>query len=228
MYGYIHNFPHGAIHFCTNIPNHKDTFGPLPSYFAWQDTVYGPISEEIPTNAPAPLGKPARHTCFFDANMHDMITRHSAMGLLHLLNQTPSAWTSTCQNQVETATYGLEFMAVCQAVEQTIDLCYTLHMFSVLLDGPSWLLVDNQAVINSTMIPHSSLSKHWNALSYHCCHESMAASICWLEYLLSMQNPSDVLTKNLPWAKASAFIEPFLLRKGETTSNTTHQRGVTG
>ena len=109
------------------------------------------------------LFKPARHTCFFNANlMHDVITGCSAMGLLHMLNQTPSAWTSTRQNQVETTTYGSEFMAACQAVKQTIDLHYTLCMFSVLLDGPSWILGDNQAVINSTMIPHASLSKCWN------------------------------------------------------------------
>ena len=172
------------------------------------------------------LFKPARHTCFFNANlMHDVTTGCSAMGLLHMLNQTPSAWTSTRQNQVETTTYGLEFMAACQAVKQTIDLHYTLCMFSVLLDGPSWILGDNQAVINSTMIPHASLSKCWNVLSYHCCRESVAASICCcFEYLPSTQNPSDVLTKNLPWAKACVFIEPFLLWKGETTSNTTHQR----
>ena len=93
-------------------------------------------------------------------------------------------------------------------------------MFGVLLNGPLWILGDNQAIINSTTIPYSSLSKHWNALSYQHCHESVAASICRFEYLLSMQNPSDVLTKNLPWVK-------FLLSKGETTSGTTHQRGVT-
>ena len=128
----------------------------------------------------------------------------------------------TCQNQVETATYGSEFMAACQAVEQTIDLHYTLQMFGVLLDGPSWLHGDNQAIINSTTIPHSSLSKCWNALSYHHCCESVAVGICHFEYLPSMQNPSDVLTKNLPWAKARVFIEPFLFWKGDTTSGTTH------
>ena len=80
----------------------------------------------------------------FDANlMHDIVTSHSATGLLHLLNQTPTAWMSTHQHQVKTATYGSELMAVCQAVKQVVNIHYTLHMFGVPLDGPAWLLSDN-------------------------------------------------------------------------------------
>ena len=62
------------------------------------------------------------------------------------------------------------------------------------------------------MILHSSLSKCSNALSYHHCHKAVAAGICHFEHIPSSQNPSDVLTKNLPWAKAHAFIKPFLGR----------------
>ena len=194
------------------------------------------ICEELPPNAPSPCGQPICHTCFFDANlMHDVVTGWSATGLLHMLhmlNQTPTAWTSAHQNQVEMATYGSELMAVCQAIEQVIDIHYTLHMLGDSLDGPTWVLGDNQAIINSTTILHSSLSKCWNTLSYHCCHDSVAAGIYHFEYLCSIQNPSCILTKNLPWAKACAYVERFLLWKGETMSSspsdTSHQKGVTG
>ena len=104
----------------------------------------------------------------------------------------------TCQNQVEMATYGSEFMAACQAIKQVIDIHYTLHMFSIPLDGPAWLLGDIQAMINSMMIPHSSLSKHWNALSYHHCHEAITTGICHFDHLSGTENPSDILTKSLP------------------------------
>ena len=120
-------------------------------------------------------------------------------------------------------------MAARQAVEQIIDIHYTLRMFGVPLDGPAWLLGDNQAVINSTTIPHSSLSKCWNALSYHRCREAVATGIVHFEFLPGRENPSDILTKNLPWAKARVFVEPLLLWKGETVSSgTPNQRGVTG
>ena len=121
------------------------------------DTVYGPISKDIPPNMPALHGKPICSTTFDTNLMHYVITGHSATGILHLLNQTARAWFSSCQGQVEMATYGSEFMATCQMVEQIIDNCYTLQMLGVPLDGPAWLLGDNQAVINSTTIPHSSL-----------------------------------------------------------------------
>ena len=154
--------------------------------------------------------------------MHDVVASHSATSIIHLLNQTPGAWTRTHQHQVETTTYGSEFMVARQAIDQTVDICYTLCMFRVLLDAYSWVLGDNHAIINSTMILHSSLSKCSDALSYHHC-KAVAAGICHFEHIPSSQNPSDVLTKNLPWAKAHAFIKPFFW-KGETTSGTTHQR----
>ena len=68
--------------------------------------------ETIPTNAPVPKGKPVRTSTFVDANlMHDFTTGRSVTGILHLLNQTPIEWFSRRQGQVETATYGSEFVA---------------------------------------------------------------------------------------------------------------------
>ena len=132
------------------------------------ETVYGCPPEQIDPNAPTPKGKPVRTTSFCDANlMHDLVTGRSASGIIEFLNQTPGDWMSKRQNQVETATYGSEFMVARQAVERLIDLRYTLRSFGVPLDGPAWLFGDNKLVVTSSTIPHSSLSKRWNALSYH-------------------------------------------------------------
>ena len=185
--------------------------------------LYGPISKDLPTNMPPPHGQSVHSTTFFDTNlMHNVVTGCSATSILHLLNQKPGTWLSSCQGQVKTATYSSEFMAAHQPVEQIIDICYALHMLGIPLDGPAWLL-GNQAVINSTTIPHSSLSKCWSALSYHCCCEAVPTSIVCFEFLPGRENSSDILTKSLPWAKAHIFVEPFsgkaklclLLKKGE-------------
>ena len=74
---------------------------------------------------------------------------------------------------MESATYGSEFMAAQQAVEQIINLHYTLRMLGVPIEGPSWLFGDNKVVITSSTIPHSSLNKCWNAISYHKVREAM-------------------------------------------------------
>ena len=68
-------------------------------------------------------------------------------------------------------------MAARQAIEQIMDICYTLQMFGVPIDGASWLFGDNKSVVMSSTMPHSTLGKWWNALSYHRCREAVAAGI---------------------------------------------------
>ena len=110
-------------------------------------------------------------------------------------------------------------MAARQAVEQIINLRYTLHMLGVPLDGPSWLFGDNKSVVTSSTIPHSSLNKHWNALSYHKVREAIASGFIRFEYIPSGDNPANILTKSLPWHKARVHVEPLLFWKGETSTN---------
>ena len=147
-----------------------------------------------------------------------------------MINQTLVQWFSKRQKQVETATYGSKFMAARQAIEQIMDLRYTLKMLGVPLDGPSWLFGDNQSVVTSSTLPHSTLSKRWNALSYHRCREAIAAGIVRFEYIPGPQNPADVLTKSLPHHVARHHLEPLLFWMGETLTNpdaTQPSRGVT-
>lgn len=217
--GYLKKFPHGTIRFRTGILDHESIFGKDPIKHDWFETVYGEPTEEIPHNAPAPLGKPVRSTTFVDANLlHDTVTGRSCTGILHLLNQTPIDWFTKRQNQVESATYGSEFMAARQATEQIIDLRYTLRMLGVPLDGPAWMFGDNKSVVTSSTIPHSVLGKRWNALSYHRCREAIAADIIRFEHMPGTENPADILTKSLPHYKARIFTDPLLFWKGDTAT----------
>ena len=50
------------------------------------------------------------------------VTGRSASGVLEYINQTPIDWFSKQQGQVETATYGSEFMVAQQATKRMIDL----------------------------------------------------------------------------------------------------------
>ena len=222
--GYIRKFPQAAIRIQTGIPNHEATFGEYAEKYDWMETVYGTPTEELPPNMPTPKGNVVRTTTYFDANlMHDVITGRSASGILHFLNQTPWDWFSKRQAHVETATYGSEFMAARQAIEQIIDLRYTLHMFAIPIDGASWLFGDNKSVVTSSTIPHSSLGKRWNALSYHRCREAVAAGIVRFHHIAGEENPSDLLTKPLPHYKARVHLEPLLFWKGETNPDIGNQ-----
>jgi len=156
-----------------------------------------------------------RQSTYCDANlMHDLVTGRSCGGALDMLNQTPIDWFSKRQSQVETATYGSEFMVARNATERITDLRYTLRSFGVPLDGPSWLFGDNKSVVTSSTIPHSTLGKRWNALSYHRVREAVAGGWIRFEHISGLENPADILTKPLPWFKMKLFVEPLLLWKG--------------
>jgi hypothetical protein len=103
-----------------------------------------------------------------DANLyHDLVTGRAMSGTIHLVNQTPIASCCKKQKTVDTATYVSEFMVACHACEQIIDLCCTLYMMGIPIDGPAWAFGDNASVVTSSTIPQFTLNKQHNVLSYH-------------------------------------------------------------
>ena len=129
MCGYVRKFPQGTVRFRICIPDHEAIFGATPIKYDWMETVYCNPIEELLNNAPVTKGNPVCSTTYADANLlHDLTMGRSATGILHFFNQTPIDAFSKEQNQVESVTYGSEFMAARQPVQQIIDLCYTLCM----------------------------------------------------------------------------------------------------
>ena len=99
-----------------------------------------------------------------------------------------------------------------------IDLRYTLRSFGVNIEKASWMFGDNKSVVTSSTIPHSTLSKRWNALSYHKVREAVAGG--WLRFchLPRTENAADIFTKPLPWFTLRQTVEPLLFWKGETST----------
>jgi hypothetical protein len=151
--GYLAKMKHAVIRFRVSEPDYSD----LPHYYQYNSkkSIYGDVMEDIPTDAPKPLGKYVLLTHYLDANLyHDMLTGRSVSGMLHFLNQTPLDWFSKKQGSVETATYGSEFMASRICVEQIIDLRLTLRYLGVPIRDQSYMFGDNEAVVNSGDILH--------------------------------------------------------------------------
>jgi hypothetical protein len=90
---------------------------------------------------------------------HNLITGRAVTGVLHFINQTPVEWFSKNHATVDTATYDSEFVASRISVDQIIDLRTTLPYLGVKIEGKSILFCDNQSVITSSTLPHSSLKK---------------------------------------------------------------------
>ena len=74
--------------------------------YDWSHSVYGNVKEEqIPKDAPEPLGGFVTLTHYVDANlMHCALTERSVTRILQYMNKTPIDWYSKNQATVETAT----------------------------------------------------------------------------------------------------------------------------
>jgi hypothetical protein len=175
MYGYLRRFKSAAIRVRTEEPD----FSALPvQEYDWSETVYGNVQEEIARDSPEPLGSPVVLVSYEDAILqHDMLTGRSVTGVLHFCNQTFDDWYSKQQACVQTATFGSEFVAARISVDQIVDLCCTLRYLGAHVEDMTYMFGDNQAVVNSSAIPHSCLSKRHNALSYHRVREAIATKI---------------------------------------------------
>lgn len=212
VYGYLRQYPKGAIRVRTDIP---DQSGNVKPKYDWAH-VYGNVKEELPHDMPEPLGKPVITTTFVDANLyHDYLSGRSVTGALHMVNQTPVEWYTKRQATVETATYGSEFNAARTATEQIMDLRYTLRMLGVPIITSN-MYGDNQSVLTNSTIPHSQLSKRHNALAYHRVREAIAADILNFFYVNTKKNCGDVLSKIWGHADAWPLLQPLLFWRGDT------------
>ena len=108
--GYFKKYPDDAtIRFRTEIPDYSHIDH---TAYDWSYSVYGKSTEELPFDMPTSRGKPVRTSIFEDANlMQDLTTGRSVTDILHLVNSAPADWFCKLQGNIETATYGSEFMA---------------------------------------------------------------------------------------------------------------------
>jgi hypothetical protein len=214
IYGYIHKFSSLSIRVRTVQPDYSDL---EHREYDWEYSVYGNVKENIPSDAPIPLGKPVTTTTYVDANLyHCLITGRAATGILHLLNGTPIDWFSKKQSTVETATYGSEFVAARIATDQIIDLRTSLRYLGVPVHTQSYMFGDNQSVVTSSTIPHSGLNKRHVALSYHRVREAIAAKIIVFDHIDGNLNVADILSKHCGFQQAWPHIKPLLAWMGDT------------
>ncbi len=194
IYGYLAKMDRAAIRVRTDEPDFSD----LPVFeHDWSRSVYGDVKEDIPKDAPPPLGKFVTSSHFVDANLlHCMVTGRSVTGILHLLNKTPIDSFSKKQATVETATYGSEFIAARTCVEQIVELRTTLRYLGVPIRDKCYMFGDNQSVVNSSIQVHAKLHKRHTMLSFHHVREAIAAGYIHYSFLPGELNAADILSKH--------------------------------
>ena len=180
-------------------------------------SLYGEAKEEIPHNAPKPLGMPLLMTTYVDANLcHDMTTGKSVTGVLHFYNQTPIDFYTRKQGTVETATYGSEYVAGRTATEQIMDHRVSLRYLGVHVLGPTYLFGDNRSVVDSSMKIASKLHKRHVLLSYHRVREAIAAGVLHFIHIPGAINPANILSKHWGYTQVKMMLKAILFWEGDT------------
>jgi hypothetical protein len=192
--GYLCKFRNATIRFRVEEPDYSD----IPdTMYDWSKSVYDNPREEIPKDAPEPLGKYVTQTTFKDANLcHNIVNGKAVTGVLHFFNQTPVDSYAKLQATVETATYGSEFSSARTAAEQMVGHRMLLRYLGVPVRDQMFLFGDNKSVVTSSTAPQSTLSKRHQALSYHYVRALIASGALKFTHVPGENNPADILTKH--------------------------------
>ena len=81
--------------------------------------------------------------------------------------------------------------------------------------GASMMFGDNEAVIKSSTIPHSKLTKRHSILSHHRVREAIAGKIVRFYHVPGVENPADVLSKHWGYQAIWPVLQPPLFWKGD-------------
>jgi hypothetical protein len=122
----------------------------------------------------------------------------------------PIEWYTIRQATVDTPTYRADFVSACIATDQIVNLRLTLRYLGVPFTVKSPLFADNALVVISASIPHSSLKKRHNALSFHRVCEDIAAAIIYLHKIAGRLNPSDILSQHTGYPDAWPILCPLM------------------
>ena len=157
---------------------------------------YPDAFEEIDVNLPKALVDEMEITVFVDSDhAHDKVSRRSITGILIFVGRTPVIYSSKRQGAIETSTYGAEFCAMKNAVEELIALRYMLRCLGVTVKHASLVCGDNMGVVQNATISESLLKKKHVAMSHHKTREAAAAGIAHPIEVGGDDNFADVLTE---------------------------------
>ena len=111
---------------------------------------------------------------------------------------------------METATYGSEFVAAKTATEQIMDIRQTLRYLGAPITTKSFLFGDNRSVVTSATLPHSTLTKRHNILTFHRVREAIAAKLMAFYWI----HLSDMLSKHWDHPTVYPMILKLLITRG--------------
>ena len=90
-----------------------------------------------------------------------------------------------------------------------------LRSIGVSLDGPTWALCDNLAVVRSVSAPDQVLRKKHLVVAFHLAHEAVGNGMIQIVYVPTGRNLADVCTKPLTSVVLDRLVLPVLYVENE-------------
>ena len=108
-------------------------------------------------------------------------------------------WYSKRQQTVETSSLSAEYIATKVCVETIQQTRFKLRMFGIPMTNnePSYVLCDNESVMNNSTQVESTLNKKHSSVAYHYVRWVVAAEIISVAWIPTRENLADALTKRL-------------------------------
>ena len=173
--------------------------------------IYPDSNSGDPPGMPEPRGASIQITAFVDADhAGNRVTRRSHTGIIVFGNMAPLRWYSKRQNNVESSTFGSEFVALKTAVEIIEGMRYKLQMLGVPLDGETRILCDNQSVVKNSTFPESVLRKKHCSIAYHLVRENVASGRTLIYWENTKSNLADLFTKVMTRDRRSELIRGMM------------------
>ena len=99
------------------------------------------------------------------------------------------------QNNVETRTFGSEFMDMKHWKDYIRGLRFRLRIIGIPCEDPAFDYGDNKSVLCNTTISESTLNKKSNSIAFHFVREGDAMDEWRTGYINTDLNPADLISK---------------------------------
>jgi hypothetical protein len=199
LIGYLRKYPEKWIKIDSSRPGEipGEENHPFDKFKEMKDE-YPDVKEDLDPKAPQPRGKEIHTTCFFDAALGTPETKgRGHTGIILFAGRTPITCISRRQGTAEGSTYGSEYIAGRQSIEEVMTLRGALRALGVPVRTPTTWYGDNLGMLQSTGLPDSTLKKRHMSIAYHMCREQVAAGAILPIKVGTGNNVADMSTKAL-------------------------------
>ena len=147
----------------------------------------------------------------------DTETRISVTGFIIYLQGAPVCWRSKAQKGVTLSSSEAEYVAISDAVKEIKFLYFLLQNLGIELDLPIVIKTDNIGALFISQNSSSGVRTRHVDTRYHFIRENIEDGIIKMEFVKSIDNDSDIFTKNVNHEIYEKHAKKFLQNKESGT-----------